>query len=145
MAQLDAVKINYAREFTKLSLWYVDKRLKEGDEDLGKVVNTRVNIYRNTSLYDFKHHPSQDDVGPQWKAILEQLQEVFERCADDSSTARLEGEGLEILWPYLGGTWRAVAPRCHLCRSVPTSAGATTTAAEGAISTSTTSTGPSRP
>ena len=103
MAQLDAVKINYAREFAKLSLWYVHKRLKEGDEDFEKVVNTRVNIYRNTSFYDFKHHPSQDDVGPQWKSILEQLQEVFERCADENSTAWLEREGLEILWPYLQG------------------------------------------
>jgi hypothetical protein len=103
MAQLDSVKLNYAREFAKLSLWYVHKRLDEADEDFETVVNTRVNIYRNTVLYDFKHHPSQDDVGAEWKAVLERLREVFERCADEPSTARLEEEGLDILWPYLQG------------------------------------------
>ena len=58
----DSIHINYVKEFTKLSLWFVHKRLREGESDFEALVNGRVNIYRNTSLYDGKHHPSSEDV-----------------------------------------------------------------------------------
>ena len=99
--QHDSIHINYVKEFTKLSLWFVHKRLREGETDFESLVNGRVNIYRNTSLYDGKHHPSSEDVGPQWKEILKGLQAVFDRYVDASSTEQLEAAGLDLLWPHL--------------------------------------------
>jgi hypothetical protein len=101
MPQSDPAHINYVREFTKLSLWYVHKRLREGDSDFEELVNGRVNIYRNTSLYDGERHPSREDVGPEWAGILERLRSIFDRHIDDPSTAQLEAVGLDLLWPHL--------------------------------------------
>jgi len=101
MSQPDSIRANYVREFTKLSLWYVYKRLREGESDFEDVINTRVNIYRNTLLYDWKRHPSEEDVGPEWNEILARLKEIFNRYKNDTSTKQLEEECLSLLWPYL--------------------------------------------
>ena len=97
----DSIHINYVEEFTKLSLWFVHKRLREGESDFEALVNGRVNIYRNTSLYDGKHHPSSEDVGPKWKGILEELRLVFDRYMDMPSTEQLEATGLDLLSQHL--------------------------------------------
>ncbi len=101
MSQPDPIRVNYVREFTKLSLWYVHKRLHEGESDFENVLNTRVNIYRNTLLHDWKRHPSREDVGVKWNEILARLNEVFDRYKNDTSTERFEGAGLQLLWPFL--------------------------------------------
>ena len=77
MSQQDAGRINYVREFTKLSLWYAHKRFREGDTDFEGTINGRVNIYRNTILHDGKRHPANEDVGPEWAAILNQLKKFL--------------------------------------------------------------------
>ncbi|MCZ6679739.1 MAG: hypothetical protein O7E52_21115 [Candidatus Poribacteria bacterium] len=101
MSQLDPIRVNYVSEFTKLSLWFVHKRLCEGERDFERLVNGRVNIYRNTSLYDGKRHPSGEDVGPEWADILARLRAVFDYHVDAPSTEQLEAAGLDLLWPYL--------------------------------------------
>ncbi len=108
--QHDSIHINYVKEFTKLSLWFVHKRLCEGETDFEGLVNGRVNIYRNTSLYDGKHHPSSEDVGPKWKEILKGLRAVFDRYMDASSTEQLEAAGLDLLWPHLRKCRGALPP-----------------------------------
>ncbi len=99
MFEPDPVKVNYVREFTRLSLWYACKHIRDGEGDFEDAVNVRVNIYRNTSLYDGRRHPSTHTVGPEWAEILGQLRAVFDRHMDDPST--LEDEGLDLLWPTL--------------------------------------------
>ncbi len=99
--QHDSIHINYVREFTKLSLWFVHKRLCEGESDFEGLVSGQVNIYRNTWLYDGKHHPSSEEVGPKWKEILEGLRTIFDHYIDEPSTEQLEAAGLDLLSPYL--------------------------------------------
>ena len=101
ISQPDSIRANYVKEFTKLSLWYVHKRLCESDNDFEDIINTRVNIYRNTLLYDWKRHPSVEDVGPEWRAILAQLKEIFNRYRNNKSTEQLEEECLSLLCPHL--------------------------------------------
>ncbi|MBI1925424.1 hypothetical protein HYR99_14380 [Candidatus Poribacteria bacterium] len=98
---IDSIQVNYVREFTKLSLWYAHKRIREGESHFEDAINVRVNIYRNTSLYDGVRHPSHEEVGPEWAEILERLRAIFDRYMNEPSTARLEEEGLDLLWPYL--------------------------------------------
>ncbi len=101
MPRPDPVYIHYIQEITKLHLCYVHKAVREEGAAFEDVVNKRVNIYRNTSLYDGKRHPSKEDVGPEWREILDRLKAIYDRHWDASSTAQLEEEGLEFLWPYL--------------------------------------------
>jgi hypothetical protein len=101
MPQPDPIHFNYVKEFTKLSLWYVHKRFREGETDFEGTVNSRVNIYRNTTLYDGKRHPSSGDVGQVWADLLSQLKAIFDQHFDDPSTAQLEENGLNLLLPYL--------------------------------------------
>ena len=108
--QHDSIHINYANEFTKLSLWFVHKRLCEGENDFEALVNGRVNIYRNTSLYDGKHHPSNGEAAPEWPVILERLRTVFDRYMDAPSTEQLEAAGLDLLLPYLKKRPAAMPP-----------------------------------
>ena len=122
LSDLDPVQVNYVREFTKLSLWYVHKRIRDGESDFEDAVNCRVNIYRNTSLYDGTLHPSKDDVGPEWAEVLDGLRQIFDRHTDDPSTVRLEDEALTFLWPYLeerlrggGDTLPALEDRPYGC------------------------------
>ena len=89
------------KEFTKLSLWFVHKRLCEGESDFEALVNGRVNIYRNTSLYDGKHHPTNGEAAPEWPVILKELRTAFDRYMDALSTEQLEAAGLDLLLPYL--------------------------------------------
>ena len=97
----NTIHINYVKEFTKLSLWFVHKRLCEGESDFEALVNGRVNIYRNTSLYDGKHHPSNGEAAPKWPRILKELRTVFDRYMKAPSTEQLEAAGLDLLLPYL--------------------------------------------
>ena len=97
----ESIHINYVREFTKLSLWFIHKRLCEGETDFEGLVNGRVNIYRNTSLYDGKHHPSNGEAASEWAKILKELWTVFDCYMDAPSTGQLEAAGLDLLWKYL--------------------------------------------
>ena len=97
----DSVHINYVKEFTKLSLWFVHKRLREGESDFEALVNGRVNIYRNTVLYDGKHHPTNGEAAPEWTGILKELRTVFDHYMNALSTEQLEAAGLDLLLPYL--------------------------------------------
>lgn len=97
----ETIHFNYVREFTKLSLWFVHKCLCERESDFEALVNGRVNIYRNTSLYDGKHHPANGEAAPEWLEILKELRTVFDRYMDASSTEQLEAVGLDLLLPHL--------------------------------------------
>ena len=48
MPQPDSIQVNYVREFTRLSLWYIHKRLREEESNFEDAMNVRVNVYRNT-------------------------------------------------------------------------------------------------
>ena len=97
----NSIHINYVKEFTKLSLWFVHKRLREEESDFETLVNGRVNIYRNTSLYDGKHHPVNGEAAPEWTGILKELRRVFDRYMEAPSTEQLEATGLDLLLLYL--------------------------------------------
>lgn len=98
---MDTVRSRYVTEFTKLSLWYVWRVAKAGSEPFADVVNKRVNIYRNTSFYDGKRHPSGDDVGPEWAVVVDRLESLYGRHENSSTAHAFESEGLELLWPCL--------------------------------------------
>ena len=100
----DSIHINYVKEITKLSLWFVHKRLCEGESDFEALVNGRVNIYRNTSLYDGKHHPANGEAAPEWTEILKELRTVFDRYMGAPSTEQFEAAGLDLLLPHLKKT-----------------------------------------
>lgn len=104
--QPDPIRVHYVTEFTKLSLWYAHKVLREGEADFAGVVNTRVNIYRNTSLYDGQNHPAYGDVGPEWTEVLDRLKGIYDGRREDPSAEPFETEGLALLWPYLEGRLR---------------------------------------
>ena len=48
MPQPDSIQVNYVREFTRLSLWYIHKCLREEESNFEDAMNVRVNVYRNT-------------------------------------------------------------------------------------------------
>ena len=104
---IDRVRCRYVKEFTRLSLWYVWRLSKADAEPFADVVNKRVNIYRNTSLYDGKRHPSRDDVGPEWPGIVVRLKRLYGRHESSSAAHAFESEGLALLWPYLEARLRA--------------------------------------
>lgn len=104
---MDTVRRRYVKGFTKLSLWYVWRLAKAGSEPFADVVNKRVNIYRNTSLYDGKRHPAGDDVGPEWSGVVGRLESLFGRHEMESAAVRFEAEGLALLWPYLEARLKA--------------------------------------
>ena len=98
---MDTVRCRYVKGFTRLSLWYVWRRAKTGSEPFADVVNKRVNIFRNTSFYDGKQHPSADDVGPEWADVVGRLAALYSLHKDDAATDGFEEDGLKLLWPYL--------------------------------------------
>ena len=81
-----------------------------GENDFEALVNGRVNIYRNTSLYDGKHHPSNGEAAPEWAGILKELRTVFDRYMGTPSTEQLEAAGLDLLLPYLKKRPAAMPP-----------------------------------
>ena len=98
---MDTVRCRYVRGFTRLSLWYLWRLAKTGSEPFSDLVNKRVNIYRNTSFYDGKRHPSGDDVGPEWTAVIDRLAALYSLHEYDAATDGFEEEGLNLLWPFL--------------------------------------------
>ena len=90
---------NYAREFTKLSLWYARKRILEGLSDFEDALNVRVNIFRNTRFHGEGKHPASGDTIPEWATLLDRVRAVFDSHIKDDDTADLEEKGLEIFWP----------------------------------------------
>ena len=100
----DPIRVRYVTEFTKLSLWYVHKVMREGETGFEGIVNGRVNIYRNTSLYDGKNHPAHGEVGPEWGEVLGRLKAIHDRCREDP--AGFEAEGLALLWPTIEARFR---------------------------------------
>jgi len=97
---MDPIRESFLQGFIRLSLWYVRNAVQAGDECLEDIVNRRVYIYRNTTFFDGKNHPSAGDVGPEWTDILTRLAEIYERRKDDPPQ-RFEAEGLAMLWPHL--------------------------------------------
>jgi hypothetical protein len=98
---MESVRYRYVKGFTRLSLWYVWRLARTGAEPFADVVNKRVNIYRNTSFYDGKHHPSRDNVGPVWAAVVDRLAALCSECKEDAATDGFEVVGLNLLWPFL--------------------------------------------
>jgi len=106
---MDTVRRRYVKGFTRLSLWYVWRLSKSGSEPFVDVVNKRVNIYRNTSLYDGKRHPSGEDVGPEWADVVGRLESLYGMHENDPASHAFESEGLALLSPYLGQRLRAAS------------------------------------
>ena len=98
---MDPIRLSYVKGFTKLSLWYVWRLARTGEEPFADMVNKRVNIYRNTSFYDGKHHPSGDNVGPEWADLVDRLASLFIRHRDDPRATGFENAGLALLRPCL--------------------------------------------
>jgi hypothetical protein len=96
---LDPIRVHYIQEFTRLSLWYANKRLQENLGDLEDTVNLRVNLYRNTSLYDGNHRPATGYEDPVWNEIVAKLGEIFNQHGNDSEA--VETKGLAFLWPLM--------------------------------------------
>ena len=96
-----AVYRNYGREFTKLSVWYVRKRILEGESDFENGFNERVNIFRHTSLAIGGKHPTSGDVIPEWNAILGDVEKVFDSHIHDEDTTVLEEKSLALFSPIL--------------------------------------------
>jgi hypothetical protein len=98
---MDPIRYRYVKGFTRLSLWYVWRVARTGAEPFADVVNKRVNIYRNTSFYDGKHHPSRDNVGSEWAAEVDRLAAMYSMYKEDTATDGFEEDGLNLLWPWL--------------------------------------------
>ena len=96
-----ATYASYCRGFTKLSIWYARKRILEGISDFENALNERVNIFRNTSLFKDGKHPAQGDVIPDWNALLEKVERIFDRHIADEDTTELEQQSLDVFWPVL--------------------------------------------
>ena len=83
-------------------MWYANRRLRQTTDDLAEVVNTRVNFYRNTTLYDGKHHPASGDEDLKWNGVVAKLGEIFDQYGDD--THMVEEKGFAVLWPLIEPT-----------------------------------------
>ena len=93
---MDSIRISYLRGFTKLSLWYVARAVREDGSRFADIVNKQVNIYRNTVFYDGKRHPSRDPVGKEWDGLVWKLEGLL-----DARPSRFEADGLQLLWPHM--------------------------------------------
>ena len=93
---MDATRVSYLTGFTQLSLWFLGQSAKKGDESFADILNRRVNIYRNTSLYDGERHPAREPVGEEWEEVVHQLESLYTSNAD-----AFEDEGLRLLWPLM--------------------------------------------
>ncbi len=98
---MESIRYRYVTGFTKLSLWYVWRVVRTEAEPFADVVNKRVNIYRNTPFFDGKRHPSRDDVGPDWAAVVSRLAALYGMHEEYPATTGFEEAGLKLLWPYL--------------------------------------------
>ena len=96
---MDPIRVHYVQAFTRLSLWYANKRLQDNFGDLEDTVNVRVNLYRNTSLYDGSRHPAAGDEDPAWNEIVAALGEIFNQYGNDPEA--VETRGLALLWPLM--------------------------------------------
>ncbi|MGH8521386.1 MAG: hypothetical protein ACREU9_08225 [Gammaproteobacteria bacterium] len=97
------VRRRFVRKFVPLSLWYVRRQLARGlcrESDLPKVLTSRVDLYRLTSLYDGTHDPASGWRDPQWTSLADQLSAMI-RQSPAGDTEGLESRGLELLWPLL--------------------------------------------
>ena len=92
---------NYCREFTKLSIWYARKRIVEGLSDFENALNERVNIFRNTKFYTGQGHPANGDPFPQWNALLDRVNGIFDQHIDDDDTSIREQKCLDVFWPSI--------------------------------------------
>ena len=102
---------NYCREFSKLSIWYARKRILEGQSDFENAFNERVNIFRNTTLFKDGKHPVDGIVIPEWVAILEKVESIFNEHINDIDTSQLEEKSLAVFWPVLHERVTAYKPR----------------------------------
>lgn len=94
---------HFVREMVRLSLWYVRRLLARGEitpGDLPRALTCRVNLYRLTLLWDEVHDPATGAAGPEWTRLCGRLSGLL-LASPDGDTARLEEEGLAVLWPFL--------------------------------------------
>ncbi|MCK4401737.1 hypothetical protein KAW08_05495 [bacterium] len=96
---------HYVTEVVKLRLWYVKWLLNFGVK-FECAIQRHVRIYQITSFYDenktYGHGMSWKE--PRWKKLLTRLRKIYDKYPGHptlESTAKLEEEGLTILWPYL--------------------------------------------
>ena len=88
-------------EFIKLSLWFVYNTLQKGVPDIEKLLTYRVDIYRNTTLFDGKNKSMDRDLGPRWAKIIKQLKRMYHKHMGDPNSKGFETNGLELLRPLL--------------------------------------------
>jgi hypothetical protein len=99
-------RLAYAREMTRLGLWYARRLLRDG-APLREAVNRRTPLYRLTSLWDRTHHVARGWDDPAWETVLKELEAAHARS---KTTCRFESQGADILAPLLeGGAQRDVA------------------------------------
>jgi len=105
MPEDGSIRAQYIKSFVKLSLWYVHHLLREG-VDFQEAINRRVDIYRNTALFDGERHPAHGHVDAKWNGVLERLRAIYDANRNADTTEALEEDGLALLWPYLEGRLR---------------------------------------
>jgi hypothetical protein len=96
-----SIYAHYCQEFTKLSVWYARKRILEGSSDFDNAFNERVNIFRNTQFYNDHGHPANGDLFPEWNALLDRVQAIFDQHIHAADTSALEQKCLDVFWPSL--------------------------------------------
>lgn len=95
------IRRNYDRESVKLKIWYVHRLLQTERRSFEELIAARVDIYRRTHLWDGENHPAQGQPDPEWNALVDRLQELFNRHRNDASTQALEDAAYALLLPAM--------------------------------------------
>ncbi|NOY83203.1 MAG: hypothetical protein GXP31_19590 [Kiritimatiellaeota bacterium] len=90
----------YTRELAKLKLWYAWRLWKHEDVDFETAITKRVGLVRMSVFWGDDPRTGPRDADG-WNAVLDKLRELYERHENDSTSARIEAEGLALLWPHL--------------------------------------------
>jgi len=93
---MNSVRISFLKGLAKLSLWYAGKLVRDGASDFSDALIRRVNIFRQTDLYDGERNPSRESVGKVWLTLIDELEALFE-----SNAQAYEEAGLQLLWPHI--------------------------------------------
>jgi hypothetical protein len=101
MEVTNEVWAHFIQEFTKLSLWYVDKRVRAGESGFEDALNHRTNLHQYTSLYGRMDHPGLGVEHLEWMAIVAGLRKIHLGCGNQPSSDRFESEGIAFLAPHM--------------------------------------------
>jgi hypothetical protein len=93
-------RVEYVREFSKLSFWFAHRRIRLGISTFEDAVNTRVDLFRMTRHNRGDRHPSRGDRIPEWDRLIARLRPIFDRHQGSPDTAALEREALDLFWPH---------------------------------------------